>query len=1210
MNARQLTSGSLIDRIRGRYVAHVASSADQAPARATDPPRVFLVHHEQDADAARELARGLREEYGVDAWFKGWELLAGDVMSTRIEEGLRKADGGLVLVGNHTLSGWSGEEYAALLGRAQVENSRCFLIPVVCGDTAPIPPFLDSRIKLRVDDVEGIVRAVCLLLGIATGDKPRLGVRWRPRDPVEVALRLRREGDVVIVTGDMGEGRASLPVAEAAAMGRRLAPGRTPTREAPASPVAQALAAVGGRLSEILAGPVAEALALRLDPAADRGDALVRLMSEDLTLLALPWEAAGIPGRGPLGLIAHTGVMREVAPTHPRGLADIPGPLRVLVAVAAPHDDLDTARELDNILRAVDGARLGHARVVFVDESAATLDGLRRALETEPFHVVHIAAHGGPGALQFEDPDGDAVAVTPSKIAGLLVQAAHRPGLVILSTCSSGAASGEAGHVHAAGVLVRAGVPQVIAMQGPVGDGYATELARHFYQALARSAAPTAVWALAVARQQVEYERCEHAKQGQQFIASEPEYATPAFYGAPDVGDRPLFDGTSPGDPVDPPPAMIHVPGLAARPLGAIVGRRRLRRQIRQVVHSDGGHTALLWGTGGVGKSCLAANVLDGLRRDGWSIVVVVGSFTLGELGRECVVQLRPRSEALGPVGRAALDALRGAGGDESMLLGAVTALLANERVALLLDNFEDNLQRDAAGGVPTFVDGPRTRTRLAEHQRPVVPRLAAAATCGALLVTCRYPVAALLDGRVPVTAIEVGPLAVAGVHQLVWRLAGLRRLPPADLRAALDVLGGHPRVLEFADALLRTTPGRWDIVFSDIRGKIEELMDRGGLELPRAGATMAERLELATRMAASDVLLDALLETIDRDTREFLGAVAVYRRGVPDAALDVVARATGLAWDGARRRHATALLAGRTLLSRLESPEQDWVVHRWTAAELHRRAPASAAVHSAAANWWWARGQTWDEHLEAIEHWLAAGEFETASGGAEEMRITAEQGGENLAALALCERMVAGLPEGDLHARWLVNMAGHLAVLGETEKAVARLESALEVFQALAEREPGRADLQRDLSVSYERLGDLHRALGDGATARRYYEDSLAIAKALAEREPENQQALGDLALSYERMARVDAPAADWLRRAVELHRTRLAKDSSNVVIARELAIALYNTAVGHATDPVGADQARRESHALLSALHARGALEAQYHDLARRLADHFTTG
>jgi hypothetical protein len=53
------------------------------------------------------------------------------------------------------------------------------------------------------------------------------------------------------------------------------------------------------------------------------------------------------------------------------------------------------------------------------------------------------------------------------------------------------------------------------------------------------------------------------------------------------------------------------------------------------------------------------------------------------------------------------------------------------------------------------------------------------------------------------------------------------------------------------------------------------------------------------------------------------------------------------------------------------------------------------------------------------------------------------------------------------------------LLALGFTQHALARYRSVLATADERVRREPDRADYQRDLSVSYERMGDLYRALG-----------------------------------------------------------------------------------------------------------------------------------
>jgi hypothetical protein len=59
---------------------------------------------------------------------------------------------------------------------------------------------------------------------------------------------------------------------------------------------------------------------------------------------------------------------------------------------------------------------------------------------------------------------------------------------------------------------------------------------------------------------------------------------------------------------------------------------------------------------------------------------------------------------------------------------------------------------------------------------------------------------------------------------------------------------------------------------------------------------------------------------------------------------------------------------------------------------------------------------------------------------------------------------------------------------------------------ERLASAEPGRAAYQRDLSVSYERMGDVYRALRRGEPARAASQQPLTIRERLAAAEPDRE--------------------------------------------------------------------------------------------------------
>ena len=109
------------------------------------------------------------------------------------------------------------------------------------------------------------------------------------------------------------------------------------------------------------------------------------------------------------------------------------------------------------------------------------------------------------------------------------------------------------------------------------------------------------------------------------------------------------------------------------------------------------------------------------------------------------------------------------------------------------------------------------------------------------------------------------------------------------------------------------------------------------------------------------------------------------------------------------------------------------------------------------------------------------------------------------------------------------------MRALGQGEQAREFFEKSLGIIERLAQAEPGRADYQRDLSVSYNKLGDLMRALGQGEQAREFFEKDLAIAERLAQAEPYRADYQRDLEISRSRLASTPAQASQrqpWFTR------------------------------------------------------------------------------
>jgi tetratricopeptide (TPR) repeat protein len=91
------------------------------------------------------------------------------------------------------------------------------------------------------------------------------------------------------------------------------------------------------------------------------------------------------------------------------------------------------------------------------------------------------------------------------------------------------------------------------------------------------------------------------------------------------------------------------------------------------------------------------------------------------------------------------------------------------------------------------------------------------------------------------------------------------------------------------------------------------------------------------------------------------------------------------------------------------------------------------------------------------------------------------------------------------------------LAAKGDREAALAAYEAALRGATALAEREPENWAVQRDLSVTHDRIGDMLLQQGQLDLALESYRRSLAVAEGLAKRDPDNLGWQRDLSVAYD---------------------------------------------------------------------------------------------
>ena len=172
-------------------------------------------------------------------------------------------------------------------------------------------------------------------------------------------------------------------------------------------------------------------------------------------------------------------------------------------------------------------------------------------------------------------------------------------------------------------------------------------------------------------------------------------------------------------------------------------------------------------------------------------------------------------------------------------------------------------------------------------------------------------------------------------------------------------------------------------------------------------------------------------------------------------------------------------------------------------------------------------------------------------------------------AALEIAEEFAENFPDDPNLQRDLsvsYNKLGDIAkALNDYTAAEGYYAKALEIGERLAEKYPEDPNLQRDLSVSYERLGGIAEALNDYKAAQGYYAKALGISERLAEKYPDEPGMQRDLSVSYNNLgdiakARNDYKAAEgYYAKALEIGERLAEKYPDDPNLQRDLS-SLYN--------------------------------------------------
>ena len=313
------------------------------------------------------------------------------------------------------------------------------------------------------------------------------------------------------------------------------------------------------------AQPIALNYAQSQDKAAEcRASGLrLSLRIQEPEVAQLPWEYLyDAAEREWLGLAYRSPIIRYLGGERADESLLVQGPLNILGMIANPGGDwerIDAERERRILDQAV-GPHQKAGRINFSWIAGDTEEDLLKAINKGSWHVFHFIGHGGlwkpqpgetaepEGFIVLSDGQGGAREVRASTLRVRLSTRTNSLRLVVLNCCEGARGTADDGRASPAAALVQCGIAAVVAMQFPISDSAAIQLAGGFYDKLADGWPLEA--ALTFARQMIQ-------------VKSPTEWGIPALFTSVKSGQ--LFGGFRPLAPDVAPPVDSDTARARAR---------------------------------------------------------------------------------------------------------------------------------------------------------------------------------------------------------------------------------------------------------------------------------------------------------------------------------------------------------------------------------------------------------------------------------------------------------------------------------------------------------------------------------------------------------------------------------------------------------------------------------------------------------------------
>jgi site-specific recombinase XerD/CHAT domain-containing protein len=218
----------------------------------------------------------------------------------------------------------------------------------------------------------------------------------------------------------------------------------------------------------------------------------LKLRIQPPEIASLPWEFLYDKRHDTyICLSNNTPIIRYLDMSRPIQPLTVSLPISILGMIANPKDlpELDIEREKQRIEKSLEVLRF-NGQVELTWLPGRTCHDLQRAMRSGTWHIFHFIGHGGfnveedEGLISLENDKGYTDNLSATKLGDLLKD--HRfLRLAVLNSCDGARGSKYDIFSSTSAILIRRGIPAVLAMQYEITDTAAIELSRTFYEVLA-----------------------------------------------------------------------------------------------------------------------------------------------------------------------------------------------------------------------------------------------------------------------------------------------------------------------------------------------------------------------------------------------------------------------------------------------------------------------------------------------------------------------------------------------------------------------------------------------------------------------------------------------------------------------------------------------------------------------------------------------------